>query len=30
MNALKLVGSSLAIMIAIAVVYQGVRGRRIP
>jgi len=29
-NIAKLVGSSLAILIAIAVVYQGVRGRTIP
>ena len=29
-NIAKLVGSSLAILIAAAVVYSGLRGRRIP
>jgi hypothetical protein len=29
-NIAKLVGSSLAILIAVAVVYQGIQGRRVP
>lgn len=30
MEALKVAGSALAILIAIAVVYRGVQGRRVP